>query len=77
MVRLLLALIIVALLVSMVSRMNNLQESRTTERVEEAIGEEYDNGLPLDPYPRAQQFSDEFPDELDEKRKRLDEQIDG
>lgn len=77
MIRLLIALIVVALLITMVSRMQDVQETKTTERIEQAVGEDYDDSLPLDPYPRAQQFSEQFPDELDEKRRRLDEQIDG
>ncbi len=78
MIRLLIALIIVALLLSAVSRMYGLPGRKAAEPSwEDTEYVEEPEGLPYEPYNRAEQFSDEYPEALDEQRKRIDEQIDG
>jgi ABC-type phosphate transport system substrate-binding protein len=73
MIRLLLALLIVALLLTAVSRMQGLQQSQqeTPPDPEETIV-----GSQLAPYNKAQQFSEDYENALQEKREELDEQID-
>lgn len=71
MIRLLLALLIVALLLTAVSRMRGLQERESPPNPEETIV-----GSQLAPYNKAQQFSEDYDQALEEQRKALDEQID-
>lgn len=71
MIRLLLALLIVALLLTAVSRMHGLQDREPPPDPEETIV-----GSQLAPYNKAQQFSEDYDEALDVKRKDLDEQID-
>lgn len=76
MIRLLLALIIVALLLSAVSRMLEREETPTGQEAPTAP-EDTMIGAAYEPYTKAQQFSEDYDKALDEKRKALDEQIDG
>jgi len=73
MIRLLIALIIVALLLTKVSSMFD-QDERNAEA---SAPEDTIVGSAYEPYTRAQQFSEDFPDELDQKREELDKKIDG
>lgn len=72
MIRLLIALIIVALLVTAVSRMHGLQQPRDAP----PAPDETIIGSQLAPYNKAEQFSEDYGQALGEKRKELDEQID-
>jgi hypothetical protein len=73
MIRLLIALIIVALLLTKVSQMLGGAKSEDPRAPEEAIlGEAYE------PYTRAQQFSDkDYEEALDKQRAEMDKKIDG
>ena len=74
MIRLLIALVIVALLLTKVSEMlGTKSDSETPPSPEETIV-----GKAYEPYTRAQQFSEEdYEEALDAKRKNLEERIDG
>ena len=71
MIRLLFALLIVALLVMAVNRMYGLQRPAAAN-----VPADAEQGEPLDPYARAQQFSEDYEQTLDAQRRSLDEQID-
>jgi hypothetical protein len=69
MIRLLIVVVILALLLSAVSRM---MEKDTPRSPEDTI-----IGSQLEPLNKAGQFSEDYEDALTDKRKDLDEQIDG
>jgi hypothetical protein len=68
MIRLLIAFIIVALLLTAVSRMLGKEAASAPE--DTIVGDAYE------PYVKAQNFNDEYEQALGEKRNDLDEQID-
>ena len=72
MIRLFLALLIVALLLKVVSGMLNEGEHKGAQSPEDTIV-----GAAYEPYTKAQQFDDNWDKALDAQRKDLDKQIDG
>lgn len=72
MIRLLLVVLVLALLLSAVSRMQGVGEKETPPSPEETI-----IGSQLAPYNKAEQFSEDYEKELEMQRKELDERIDG
>lgn len=71
MIRLLLALLVVALALTMVARMQGLRDKDAPPDPEETIV-----GAQLAPYNKAEQFSEDYEQELEKQRQELDQAID-